>query len=134
MAVILNRRGNPKAGEGNKQNIRRSTDKAIRKMRVKTHPDMRKRMKEVADSIEKAKTPEKVVVIKTPRNVPRSANAQTKAFLKKEPKNTNPETNRKRNWKYEKYPPILPPIIYIRKVARSPHPKLVGRITETKGA
>lgn len=130
MAIILNRRGNPKSGEENKKRIAASNNKKIRKMRMKTHPDMRKRMDEVKESIEKANHPEKVVVIKTPRNVPRSAMAQTKAVLKAEPKNTNPETNRKRNWTYKKYPPILPPIQFIRKVQRSPHPKLVGRIAE----
>jgi hypothetical protein len=128
MAVILNRRGNVK--DGQTENVERNRKSRDRKIRMKTHPDMRKRLKEVADSIERAKKPEKVVKIKTARNIPRNAMPETKKFLKSEPKNRNPETNRERSWTYQKYSSILPPPQFIRKVARSPKPTFVGRIAE----
>jgi hypothetical protein len=128
MAVVLTRYKNV-AVKGNEENVKRQQ----RKIRMKTHPKMRAHLKEIADSIEKAKSPEKVVKIKTLRNLPRNAMPETKAFLKSEPKNTNPETGRKRNWTYQKYPSILPPPHFIRKVQRVPRQTLVGTIKPKGG-
>lgn len=130
MAIILTQRRQVKNTEANKKNIERAERKAARKMRMKTHPKLRAQLKEIAESIEKAKKPEKVVKVKSLRNVPRSAFDNTKAFLKSEPKNRNPETGRQRAWTYQKYPAILPPQQFIRKVARAPKPTLVGRMAE----
>lgn len=127
MAVLLNRRGNIKAGQ-NKKNIANRN----RKITMKTHPKVRQHLKEVKESIEKAKHPEKVVKIKTLRNLPKNATPTTREFLKSEPKNRNPETNRERNWTYQKYPPILPPPVFIRKTYRAPKAALVGNMKERK--
>jgi len=133
MAVILNRRGNVSTHESNKVNIRKSVQRNQRRIRVKTSPKVREELKKIKDSIEKSKTPERVVKIRTLRNVPKTSLSPTKEFLKIEPKNINPETKRKRNWTVQKYPSILPPPRYIRKIGRTPKPIFMGSIGRKVG-
>lgn len=123
MAVVLNRRGNLKKDQA-EINIKNRN----RKIRMKTHPQVRKQLAEVRKSIERSKIPEKTVVIRSPKDVPRKATKETKRVVKESPKNINPETNRKRNWTYKKYPSIMPPPQFIRKPYRAPKAALVGNM------
>lgn len=123
MAVVLNRRGNIKKDQS-EVNIK----KRNRKIRMKTHPQVRKQLEEVKKSIERASKPEKIVVIRSPKDLPRKASKEAKKVLKESPKNINPETNRKRNWTYKKYPSIMPPPQFIRKPYRAPKAALVGNM------
>lgn len=120
MAIILDQRKNIKKTQS-KKNFKRINPKGDAKRFVNE-------VRAAKESIEKAKTPEKVVRLKSRQNLPRCANDNTKAVLKAEPKNTNPDTNRKRVWTYKKYSSILPPPQMIRKLQRSPHAILTGKV------